>query len=113
MAGTQPQSISIKDLSSAVDRAVKLALEKYPKFASDEVKARTAFDPWRIIIGIIFPPPASERTVREYTDLATEVTTQLSRDATLALKPLEPVVYIGGGHTTVGFVPPVPIQFPE
>ena len=114
MAGTQPQSISIRDLASAVDRAVKAAVRSHPNFAGGELTTGPVIRPgWPVIMGIIYRPPLPDRTLAETNAFATEVTTQLARDSAVAVKPLESVVLVGGGHTTIGFVPPIPIQFTE
>lgn len=117
MAGTQPQSISIKELSSAVNRAVAAAVQKHPNFKGSERGAGTIVHPWRpVIIGLVLRHPDPIWTVGEVTAFAAEVTARLKGDAKAVgagAGPLEPVVYSEGGHTTVGFVPPIPIVFIE
>jgi hypothetical protein len=101
-------SISVSKLSSAVQDAVKIAVEKHPKLK---------FDPSTLSLGYLiwgFPVPENFNalTVRETQAFATDVAAGLGRGVGTALgSHLEGAVFSRGGHLIIGFPAPPEVLF--
>ena len=92
-------SISLVKLSSAVQDAVKAAVEKHPKLKLEPAKLSVGYLIW----GFPVPENFNTLTVRETQAFATDVAAGLG--TTFGAR-LEGAVFSHGGHLTIGFPAP-------
>jgi len=96
-------SISLVKLSSAVQDAVKAAVEKHPKLKLEPAKLSVGYLIW----GFPVPENFNTLTVRETQAFATDVAAGLERELGTAFGArLEGAVFSHGGHLTIGFPAP-------
>ncbi|HEX8167991.1 MAG TPA: hypothetical protein VF601_19660 [Beijerinckiaceae bacterium] len=103
---SKPQSISVKDLSAHVDRALENARRKRPKLPPIKRDRDFIFDyPW--IIGFILRDIDFTKNFSELQGLAQDVATELQAGAggQVAAGRAQPAVLIHGGNVTMGFFP--------
>ena len=92
-------SISVNKLSSAVQDAVKAAMEKHPKVKVDPAKLALGYLIW----GFPVPEALQALSIRETQAFASEVATSLGKSLGT---PIEGAVFSHGGHLTIGFPAP-------
>jgi hypothetical protein len=92
-------SISVNKLSSAVQEAVKAAMEKHPKVKVDPAKLSLGYLIW----GFPVPETLQALSIRETQAFATDVAAGLGRSLGT---PIEGAVFSHGGHLTIGFPAP-------
>ena len=103
----RPSTISIKDLSAAVDQAVKIVTEKYKTKFSQQL---------RIGPGTIIGRQLLETDIglKQAEQIASDITQHVASSAvaTNVTQKFEPVVLIrsGGGGTTCGMICPTDIE---
>jgi hypothetical protein len=101
-------SISVNKLSSAVQDAVKAAVEKHPKLKVETSMLSLGYLIW----GFPVPEHFSALTVRETQAFATDVAAGLGRGVGTALgSHLEGAVLSHGGHLIIGFPAPPEVLF--
>jgi hypothetical protein len=101
-------SISVSKLSSAVQDAVKAAVEKHPKLKVDPATLSLGYLIW----GFPVPENFNALTVRETQAFATDVAAGLGRSLGTALgSHPEGAVFSHGGHLIIGFPAPPEVLF--
>ena len=101
-------SISAAKLSSAVQEAVRAAVEKHPKLKVEPSTLSLGYLIW----GFPVPEAFNALTVRETQAFATDVAAGLGRGVGAALgSQLEGAVFSHGGHLIIGFPAPPEVLF--
>ena len=105
----EPKSLSAKEITAAARGTVDRVLEQHGKILPRPPYILGFLPPPRWI-GIILRDPPDTLTLGQAEKIATDLTRSIAEKVP-AVKAGKPGVVVQGGHTTIGFVPPLDIEF--